>query len=143
MWVHLDKYKHEYERDSIGLEHLHNEFWQPKYSTGFYETHRGNIDRLLGSALCLQIHYYYSLIRKLNELTKIEDSAVTADFVKGYLEQESHIFCMGIGAVDALLGKQETKDALQSNLKSLIQNFNDPRYRRATSTLLKSYGQNG
>jgi hypothetical protein len=118
-------------------------FWRPAFSTRIYESHIAKIDRLLGSDVCLQLHYYYSLVKGLNERNGQADAEVNEDFAKNYLGAVAHTYAMGNGAVEAILGNPEALKAMQDNLKSLLQIFDDIKGREYVAGLLRIYQQKG
>ena len=141
--LQLDKYSQHYEKGRFEREDLFDSFWRPKYSTKIYESHTAKIDRLLGSDLCLQLHYYYWLIEKINERNCEDDSVVTDAFAMNLLTAVAHAYAMGIGSTEALMGKREARQAMRANLQSLIHEFEDEQHRQYIAQLLKKYKQKG
>jgi hypothetical protein len=92
----LEKYRKRQFRDND----LGGSFWRPSYSTKIYDSHAAKIDRLLGSDLCLQLHYYYSLIKNLNEKSAEDDADVNEEFALNYLHASAHAYAIGNGSVE-------------------------------------------
>ncbi|MDB6060524.1 MAG: hypothetical protein JWM78_627 [Verrucomicrobiaceae bacterium] len=137
--LQLDKYSEKYEGDAFTHEVLSASFWRPAYSTKIYENHMSKIDRLLGSDICLQLHYYYWMIEKLNAANADEATSFTSEFAKNYLNNVAHAYSIGTGAVEALLGNDEAKNAMHANLQALIDTFHDEPTRQTVAKILKKY----
>ena len=119
----LDKYQDSYKEGRF--KDLGASFWRPTFPTSVYDGHIGKIDRLLGSEPCLQLHYYYLLVKKLNARSAEEDKQVDEEFARGYLSAAVHAYLMGTGAVEAILGSREAIKEMRDNFVSLVESFND------------------
>jgi hypothetical protein len=135
----LDKNLEKYRRGQFRDNDLGGSFWRPSYSTKIYDSHLAKIDRLLGPDLCLQLHYYYSLVKNLNEKSAEDDAEVNEDFAMNYLSASAHAYAIGNGSVKCLLDNSEAKKAMQGNLKSLVDTFNNKQNREYVSEILKGY----
>lgn len=139
----LDRYIEEYRTGQFRDNDLGGSFWRPSYSTTTYQSHLNKIDRLLGSDLCLQLHYYYSLVKDLNERSAADDAEVNEDFAKNYLRASAHAYAIGNGSVECILGDSKAKKAMQDNLISLVNTFDDMQNRECVSEILRGYRQSG
>jgi hypothetical protein len=139
----LDKYFDKYRTGQFRADDLGGSFWRPSYSTNIYESHIAKIDRLLGSDLCLQLHYYYSLVKNLNEMASEDEAQVNQDFAINYLSSTAHAYAIGNGSVECILGNPEAKQVMQDNLKFLINTFDDDQRREYVAGIVREYKQSG
>jgi len=139
----LDKYHDKFRTRQFQSGDLGGEFWRPFYSTKIYDGCVAKIDRLLGSDLCLQLHYYYSLVQRLNTKSAEDDSQVNYNYAMSYLSLSADAYTFGNGSVRCLLGNSEAKKSIQDNLMSLVDTFHNKDIWESVSGILSAYEKNG
>jgi hypothetical protein len=92
-----------------------------QYSTVIYDTYIEKIGSLFDPDYALQIHYYYSNIKKLNHLSDLLRESMSDQLIKGYLGSSIHTYGMLFGLLGVLSNKEETKKNLKENVKGLIE----------------------
>jgi hypothetical protein len=136
-------YQEAFEKNRIRGLDLGGGFSRPYFSTKIYENHITKIDRLFGSELSLQLHYYYLLIESLNECRSQPKDLIDEDYIKDYLNNAAHTFAMMTGAVDVLLDDKKAKKTLRRSVQGILNDCFDLSVRKVDAEILSSYGQKG
>lgn len=139
----LDRHLDYFKKGKFPPSELGEGFWHPTFPTRTYGSHIAKIDRLFGSDVSLQLHYYYSLMKNLNEMSSQPSDFIDQKYAMKYLSTVAHAYAMGNGAVEALLGNSEAMKALEDNLKSLLKSFDDLQERKYIADILTVYNQKG
>lgn len=111
-----------------------------KYPTIIYDAYLPKLISLLDYKTALQIHYYYSLVKKLNGTKDKKDNEINLNVMYSYLKSSAHAYNMSFGAIDVLFCKKMARQVIETTVKNLESDIYHGMLEK-DKEILKRYGE--